>query len=122
MSLTIINRNIHTLPTYRADQKIFLNNTLNGSNNGSSKSLIQNVIKQRSIKSKEELSEIESALTITAQMHELAMKLTKDGISEQYVVGQIEGYALSLGSRLAYPVIFTINGEILHSNNYDNII
>ena len=120
--LSIINGNIHTLPTYRADQKIFLNNTLNGSNNGSSKSLIQNVIKQRSIKSKEEISEIESALTITAQMHELAMKLTKDGISEQYVVGQMEGYALSLGSRLAYPIIFTINGEILHSNNYDNIM
>ena len=55
-------------------------------------------------------------------MHKLAMKLTKDGISEQYVVGQIEGYALSHGSRLAYPVIFTINGEILHSNNYDNVM
>tara|TARA_B110000116_G_scaffold34741_1_gene26769 strand:- start:264 stop:1097 length:834 start_codon:yes stop_codon:yes gene_type:complete len=55
-------------------------------------------------------------------MHELAMKLTHDGISEQYVVGQIEGYALSNGSRLAYPIIFTINGEILHSNNYDNIM
>ena len=120
--LAIVSGNIHTLPTYRADQKIFLNNTLNGTNNGSSKSLIQNVIHQRSIKSKEEISEIESALSITAKMHELAMKLTKDGIYEQYVVGQIEGYALSHGSRLAYPVIFTINGEILHSNNYDNIM
>jgi Xaa-Pro aminopeptidase len=80
------------------------------------------VIQQRSIKSREEISEIESALSITAKMHELAMKLTQDGISEQYVVGQIEGYALSNGSRLAYPIIFTINGEILHSNNYDNIM
>ena len=120
--LTIVTGIIHTLPTYRADQKLFLNNTLNGTNNGSSKNLIQNVIQQRSIKSIEEISEIEFALSITAKMHELAMKLTQDGISEQYVVGQIEGYALSNGSRLAYPVIFTINGEILHSNNYDNIM
>ena len=120
--LSTVNGIIHTLPTYRADQKLFLNSTLNGTNKGSSKNLIQNVIQQRSIKSKEEISEIESALSITAKMHELAMKLTHDGISEQYVVGQIEGYALSNGSRLAYPVIFTINGEILHSNNYDNIM
>jgi Xaa-Pro dipeptidase len=120
--LSTVNGIIHTLPTYRADQKLFLNSTLNGTNKGSSKNLIQNVIQQRSIKSKEEISEIESALSITAKMHELAMKLTHDGISEQYVVGQIEGYALSNGSRLAYPIIFTINGEILHSNNYDNIM
>ena len=120
--LSTVNGIIHTLPTYRADQKLFLNSTLNGTNKGSSKNLIQNVIQQRSIKSREEISEIESALSITAKMHELAMKLTQDGISEQYVVGQIEGYALSNGSRLAYPIIFTINGEILHSNNYDNIM
>jgi Xaa-Pro aminopeptidase len=120
--LSTVNGIIHTLPTYRADQKLFLNSTLNGINKGSSKNLIQNVIQQRSIKSKEEISEIESALSITAKMHELAMKLTHDGISEQYVVGQIEGYALSNGSRLAYPIIFTINGEILHRNNYDNIM
>ena len=120
--LSTVSGKIHILPTYRADQEIFLNNALNGKYNGSSKSLIQNVIQQRSIKSKEEIFEIESALSITAKMHKLAMKLTKDGISEQYVVGQIEGYALSHGSRLAYPVIFTINGEILHSNNYDNVM
>ena len=111
--LSIVSGKIHTLPTYRADQKMFLKKTLDVSKNDSSKKLIQNVIQQRSIKSNEEIFEIESALSITAKMHELAMKLTKDGISEQYIVGQIEGYALSHGSRLAYPVIFTINGDCL---------
>ena len=51
-------------------------------------------------------------------MHKLAMRYTRDGISEQKIVGKIEGYALENGRRLAYPVIFTIHGEILHNNNY----
>ena len=113
---------IHRLPTYRADQSMFLKNLLNGKSKIVSKPLIANVIKQRSIKTNEELEEIESALKITAQMHKLAMKSTKNGITEQDIVGKIEGYALSNGSRLAYPVIFTINGQILHSNNYNNIM
>ena len=113
---------IHRLPTYRADQSMFLKNLLNGKSEIVSKPLIANVIKQRSIKTNEELEEIESALKITAQMHKLAMKSTKNGITEQDIVGKIEGYALSNGSRLAYPAIFTINGQILHSNNYNNIM
>ena len=120
--LTSVSDKIHTLPTYRADQSLFINNILPDKYKTSSKSLIQNVIKQRSIKTEEEIVEIETALTITAKMHELAMKLTSDGVKEQYIVGQIEGLALSKGSRLAYPVIFTINGQILHSNNYNNIM
>ena len=114
------NQPVHYLPLYRADQKLFLQSLLKHQPNSSSKSLIQNIIKQRSIKTDEELLEIESALDITSEMHKLAMRKTKDGISEQYIVGQIEGHALSHGRRLAYPVIFTIHGEILHSNIYTN--
>ena len=114
------NQSVHYLPLYRADQKLFLQSLLKHQPKSSSKSLIQNIIKQRSIKTDEELLEIESALDITSEMHKLAMRKTKDGISEQYIVGQIEGHALSHGRRLAYPVIFTIHGEILHSNIYTN--
>jgi len=48
------------------------------------------------------------------------MRQTGDGISEQKIVGKIEGYALENGRRLAYPIIFTVHGEILHNNNYIN--
>ena len=115
-------KDVHILPVYRDDQKFFLQSLLNVSEISSSKSLIACVIKQRSIKSDYELSEISSALEITSQMHSIAMRSTCDGLLEQEIVGLMEGYALQNGSRMAYPVIFTINGEILHSNVYDNVM
>ena len=66
------------------------------------------MIKQRSIKSAEEIEEIESALAITAEFHKAAMGATSPGVKEQTIVGQIEGHALSQGRRLAYPVIFSV--------------
>ncbi|MBC8346429.1 MAG: aminopeptidase P family protein [Candidatus Marinimicrobia bacterium] len=111
---------IHYLPQYRADQKSFINRFFNGNGRGSSKKLIQAVIRQRSIKSEEEIIEIEEGLVITAEMHKLAMMLTRPGTKEQTVVGQIEGFALSYGRRMAYPVIFSVRGEILHNNDYFN--
>jgi Xaa-Pro aminopeptidase len=55
-------------------------------------------------------------------MHKIAMRQTKHGMLEQSIVGAMEGYALSKGRRLAYPIIFTIHGEILHSNVYTNVM
>ena len=111
---------IHFLPSYREDQEMFLQSLLNSSKTDASKSLIMKVISQRSIKTENELEEIESALDVTAEMHKIAMRQTGDGISEQKIVGKIEGYALENGRRLAYPIIFTVHGEILHNNNYIN--
>jgi len=116
------SNDIHTLPVYREDQKYFLQSLLNNSDISSSKPLVACVIKQRSIKSDDEISEINSALKITSEMHSIAMRSTRDGLLEQEIVGLMEGYALQHGSRMAYPVIFTINGEILHSNIYDNVM
>ena len=66
------------------------------------------------------MDEIELALEVTSEMHKIAMKSTREGIKEQEIVGLIEGYALQNGRGMAYPVIFTIHGEILHSNVYRN--
>jgi Xaa-Pro aminopeptidase len=115
-------KKVHFLPRYRADQKLFVDELLNGKNNSSSKELIKAVIKQRSIKSAEEIEEIESALAITAEFHKAAMGATSPGVKEQTIVGQIEGHALSQGRRLAYPVIFSVRGEILHMNKYNNVM
>ncbi|MBT4269979.1 MAG: aminopeptidase P family protein [Candidatus Marinimicrobia bacterium] len=116
------NKTIHCLPRYRDDQKLFLDGLLNGKTNGSSKELIQSVIQQRSIKTDEEINEIERGLEVTAELHKMAMRTTGPGVTEQFVVGQIEGNALSQGRRLAYPVIFSVRGEILHNNEYQNVM
>ena len=116
------NETIHYLPLYRQDQQVFLESILNNNKIESSKSLIINVISQRSIKTEDELSEIESAIEVTMDMHKLAMRQTSDGILEQTIAGKIEGYALQNGRELAYPVIFTTRGEILHNHNHNNIM
>ena len=115
-------KQVHHLPCYRGDQHLFVDRLLNGQSNGASKSLIQSVIQQRSIKTEEEIAEIESALLITAECHKIAMQSTHPGMSEQAIVGKIEGHALTEGRRLAYPVIFSVRGEILHMNEYNNIM
>ena len=111
--------NIHYLPYYREDQKAFLNMIFN-EKIIPSRGLTRAVIAQRSIKKKEEIQEIESALEVTSEMHKIAMRSSGEGVKEQMVVGKMEGYALSHGRRLAYPSIFTVNGEILHNNFYLN--
>ena len=59
---------VHTLPAYRDDHRSFLKSLFNGKSVSSSRSLIMNVIKQRSIKTEEELDEIELALEVTSEM------------------------------------------------------
>ncbi|HBH10464.1 MAG TPA: Xaa-Pro aminopeptidase, partial [Gammaproteobacteria bacterium] len=82
LSSYLLNSNsIHYLPMYRQDQEMFLKTLLNGNESGASKSLIMNVIAQRSIKTEDELNEIELALEVTAEMHKLAMRYARDGIS-----------------------------------------
>ena len=116
------NKNVHHLPCYRASLQIFIDGLLNGQSKGASKELIQKIIHQRSIKTGEEIAEIEQALEITAECHKIAMRSTHPGVKEQTIVGQIEGHALAEGRRLAYPVIFSVRGEILHMNEYNNVM
>lgn len=116
------NKKVHHLPCYRGDQQVVMDGLLYGQANGSSKTLIQSVIQQRSIKTDEEIAEIEEALAVTAECHKKAMQNTNPGVREQAIVGQIEGHALSEGRRLAYPVIFSVRGEILHMNEYNNVM
>jgi Xaa-Pro aminopeptidase len=87
-----------------------------------SRSLIEAVVAQRSIKSEEEVSEIEKALALSHDMHTLAMRLTRPGVKEQEVVGAAEGLLLSHGSAVAFPVIFSVRGEILHNHRHDNVM
>lgn len=84
--------------------------------------LIRSVVNQRSQKSAEELIEIESALDVTWEMHTTAMKMTRPGMVEREIAGAIEGIALAHGRHLAYPIIFSIRGEVLHNESHDNVM
>ena len=121
------NRNIHLLPQYRPENLIRIQHLLGldvaATNQYISPSFIKAVVAQRSIKSAEEIREIEAALDVTHDMQTLAMKISRPGMSEKEVVGAIAGLAYSrTGSMLAYPIIFTTRGQILHNPHHKNLM
>jgi Xaa-Pro aminopeptidase len=117
-------RKIHFLPPYRAENSLEIGRLLGISNikikNYASKELIKAVISQRSVKSKEEIAEIEKALDISYEMNMAVMNIAKPGKYERELVGEIEGIISSFGSHYSFPTILTINGETLHNHFHGN--
>jgi len=120
------NRKIHYLPQYRPANLIKLEKLLSIPNaeiaSNVSIPLIKAVVAQRSIKSAEEIAEIEVAMDICYEMHTTAMKTARPGMYEREVAGLIEGIALSMGGRMSFPVIFSIHGETLHNHYHGNVM
>ena len=112
-------RTIHYLPPYRHENMIAIMNLLGikpeEQKAHSSVALIKAIVALRSIKSEEEIAELERAAAIGYKMHTTAMKLvTKPGMTEAYISGVIEGIACSLGSNVSFGNIVTMHGEIMH--------
>ena len=85
-----------------------------------SEQLIKAVVEQRSVKSPEEVEQIEIALDITARMQTAAMKIARPGVFEYEVAGAMEGIMASSGVRPAFPPIVSTHGEIMHNPYYGN--
>lgn len=119
-------REIHFLPPYRAENKIIIAGLLNLNVHQvadfASTDLIKAVVAQRSVKSAEEIAELDKAASISADIHLMVMKTTKPGMYEREIAAAIQAAALSSGGNLAYPVILTTNGEILHNYYRGNIL
>ena len=113
-------RQVHFLPPYRHDTMIQIFDLLgihpNQQREQASLELINAVVKQRSTKSQLEIEEIERACAVGYKMHTTAMRLTKPGVAEKFVGGQVDGIANSYGSMVSFPTIFTQHGEIMHGN------
>ena len=119
-------RKVHFLPQYRHDNIIKIEK-LTGIHNSlvndyASNELIKAVVAQRSIKSDEEIKQIEMALDISYEMNVLAMKMSRPGIYEYEVAGAVEGVVLSKESHISFPVIFTTHGEVLHGHSHENLM
>jgi Xaa-Pro aminopeptidase len=119
-------RDIHFLPQYRAQNVLKIAELLDippsSVREYVSEKLIRAVVAQRSIKSEQEISEIERALDISYEMQTAAMKMSKPGIYERQIAGAMEGIVLSLGGRLSFPTIFSIHGETLHNHSHGNLM
>ncbi|MEI6614255.1 MAG: aminopeptidase P family protein [Chrysiogenales bacterium] len=121
-----IGRKIHFLPPYRPENAMQLEKLLGIHHTAvksyASPALVKAVVTLRSIKSKEEIAEIEGAMTITAAMYREAMTMTRPGLIERDIAGTIEGIALAGGGQLAFPAIVTVHGETLHNHFHGNIL
>ncbi|HWB94877.1 MAG TPA: Xaa-Pro aminopeptidase [Puia sp.] len=113
-------RTIHFLPPYRPENVLKLSAWLSLApgmvRDRASVPLIKAVVEQRSIKSEEEIGQIEEAVDITAAMHVAAIKGARDGITEAQLAGGLQGIAIAGGGNLAFPTILTVNGEVLHNH------
>ncbi len=111
---------IHYLPPYRHDIMIQIGDLLSihplETRVNASVSLIKAVVAMRSVKTDEEIAEIEKAMEIGYDMHTTAMKACKPGITEQYVAGLLEGIVHGRGCKVSFQTIFSMHGEIQHGN------
>jgi Xaa-Pro aminopeptidase len=118
-------RTIHFLPPYRPENVLKLSAwmgfALGAVRGHASVPLIMAVIAQRSVKSTEEVAQIEEAVDITAAMHLAAIRGARDGMTEAQLAGVLHGIAISSGGNLSFPIILTVNGQVLH-NHYGNTV
>jgi Xaa-Pro aminopeptidase len=85
-------------------------------------SFIKGVVAQRSIKSADEIVELEKGVNLTAAMQLLAMQNAFAGQTEAELAGQLHGLVISSGVHLAFPTILTVQGDILHNHYSTNRI
>jgi Xaa-Pro aminopeptidase len=115
-------RQIHYLPPYRGETTLKLCSWLKIApeqvKTGASVELIKAVINLRSIKSQEEVAEIEKALKVTRESYLTAIPEIRPGVREQEILALMELVIRANGLSFAFPPIITINGQIFHKTSY----
>jgi Xaa-Pro aminopeptidase len=119
-------RAIHFLPPYCTDHLLWISDLLGFPPEAvgelASETLIRAAVTQRSVKTPEEIEQIELALSISYQMHTAAMKMARPGVVEREVAGAMAGIAIALGVRFAFEPIFSLHGETLHNPFHNNVL
>lgn len=116
------HRPIQFLPPYRSENALLLSSLVGIPphllKESSSLSLIKAVVNLRSIKSSEEIQEIERAADIGYLMHEAVMRNALEGRSERELATMAEGIALNRGAGVSFPVILSQQGDVLHGHDH----
>jgi len=119
-------RPVRFLPPYRADNALRLHELLRVSPreaaDRASLEFIRAVVSQRSIKSDEEIVEIDRAADTSVEMHTAAMRMTRPGMREAEIAAEVERIAVAAGGSISFPVIATVHGETLHNHYHGNTL
>jgi len=117
---------IHVLPPYRADRRFELAEIFGTDprmvDDSVSLDLIRAVAVQRSIKSNEEIAEIENALAVTAKAYAEIMAATRAGKTEAELAAVLQQVALAADRGQAFNPIVSVHGEVLHNTSYANTL
>ena len=113
---------VHYLPPYRSDHTIQLKELLDISNLSPSLELIDAIQKQRSIKTAEEVGQLEQACRLSKGMHAEVIKHIRPGVYEYELVGVASKYAYEHNARWSFPPILTKNGQTLHNHYHGHQI
>ena len=119
-----IGQSIHFLPLYRFENMIKLQELVGVRPSEIaaeySTDLVRAVVSQREFKTKEEIEQLNQAVTITVDMHLAAMTFTKPGMTEAQVAAEVHRIAIAEGGQISFPIIATINGQTLHNHYHGN--
>jgi Xaa-Pro aminopeptidase len=111
------------LPPFQADMLLqmcaLLDRDVADVKAGVSEALMFAVSEQRSIKSAEEIAEIELALGLTAEMFHEAMQMTKPDLPISKLLGHFYQRVRDRLWDFSFSPIITTHGEILHSTGYE---
>jgi len=117
---------INYLPPYRPEHRLklmeILGINLSEISTRISIPFIIAVGEQRNVKSEEEIKEIDYAVSITAEMHQAAMRYALPGMTEAQVAAKVHEVALAAGGDISFPTIATINGQTLHNHYHGNTL
>ena len=119
-------RQVHFAPAYRGETVLQLSSLLglkpSALRDYVSMELIHALVKMRSIKSDLEIAEIEKAVGVAWHMFTTGMRMAHPGRKEQEIVGAMEGISIAHGRPVSFPIILSVNGQILHNHHHENII
>jgi Xaa-Pro aminopeptidase len=119
-------RQVHCLPPYRPEHQIKLQKLLGGQFDDLADKvsipLIQAIVEMRSVKSAEEVAEIEKAVDGSVDMHLAAIRMARPGVTELAIAAKVTELALAAGGFLSFPVISTAHGETLHNRPTNNVL
>lgn len=119
-------KNLRFTKQYRADNIMYLSSILNINplefDKYTSIELVKAIIKQRNVKDKIEIEEIEKAVNITKEMHLSAMRNVKVGMKEYELVAEVEKQARKYNAYYSFQTILSKNGQILHNHSHLNTL
>ncbi|MEZ5000006.1 MAG: aminopeptidase P family protein [Bacteroidales bacterium] len=119
-------RKIHFLPPYRPENKIKLFEWLGilpaEASREASIELVLGVVNQRNYKTAYEIEEIRKAADISVDMHTMAMRMVRPGITEAEIAAAVNEVAEKGGGKISFPIIATVNGQTLHNHYHGNTL